>query len=120
MKLAIVAASALMLAAAPAFAGGYGDSHYAGAPQFANSAAINYAAQVGSIKAMVSKGSIKQVTGAAAEASNEGPCGCKGESVANAYSKNTSFQVGTIHAGVSMGSISQSAVSTATAKNFRW
>ena len=120
MKFAFIVASALTLAATPAFAGGFGGSHYAGSPQFASSAAVNYAHQTGAIKAIVSKGHIKQVTGAAAEAVNESGCGCAGKQVAKATSKNTSFQVGTIHAGFSSGSINQSAVSTSMARNTRW
>jgi hypothetical protein len=120
MKLVVIAASALAFVATPALAGGWGGSHYAGAPQFASSAAVNYATQSGAIKALVSKGHIKQVTGASAEAYNEGNCGCAGHQTAKAYSKNTSFQIGTISAGLSVGSINQSAVSTATAVNSRW
>jgi hypothetical protein len=120
MKLVIIAASAFAFIATPAFAGGFGGSHYAGSPQFASSAASNYAHQTGVIKAIVSKGHIKQVTGASAEAINEGNCGCSGKQVAKATSKNTSFQVATIHAGFSSGSINQSAVSTSLARNSRW
>jgi hypothetical protein len=120
MKFALIVASAFALVTTPALAGGFGGSNYAGSPQFASSAASNYAHQTGAIKAIVSKGHIKQVTGAAAEAINEGSCGCVGERVAKATSKNTSFQVGTIHAGFSSGSISQSAVSTSLARNTSW
>ncbi len=119
MKFAIAALSALALTAAPAFAGGYDNNHFAGSPQFANSSALNFAVQAGSIHALVSKGNIKQVAGASAEAINKGSCGCSGEQIANAVSKNTSFQVGTIKAGFSVGSINQSGVSTSTAKNVR-
>lgn len=120
MKFVLIAASAFAFAATPALAGGWGGSNYAGAPQFASSAAVNYAKQTGAIKAIISKGHIKQVTGASAEAINEGNCGCSGKQVAKAASKNTSFQVATIHAGFSLGSINQSAVSTSLAHNARW
>jgi len=120
MKFVIIAASAFALATTPAFAGGFSGANYAGSPQFASSAASNYAHQTGAIKAIVSMGHITQVTGAAAEAVNESGCGCGGKQVAKATSKNTSFQVGTIHAGVSSGSINQSAVSTSLARNTRW
>lgn len=119
MKFVLVAASALAFAATPALAGGWGGSHYGGSPQFATSSALNYATQIGSIKSFVSKGHIKQMTGASAEAINKSTCGCKGDQVAKANAKNVSFQVGTIHAGFSVGSINQTAVTTALAKNTR-
>jgi hypothetical protein len=118
MKTLIVAASALIIATAPAFAGGYGHSQPT-SPQFANATALNYAAQLGSVKALFSKGNIKQVTGASAEAINKSNCGCKGSQTANAFAKNNSIQVATIKAGVSIGSINQSAVATSLAKNVR-
>ena len=120
MKFALIVASALTLAATPAFAGGFGGSHYAGSPQFASSAASNYAHQTGAIKSMTNKGHIHQDAGAAAEAINEGNCSCKGKRVAKATSKNTSFQVATIKAGYNSGSINQSSVSTALARNSSW
>jgi hypothetical protein len=120
MKFALIAASAFALAATPALAGGFGGSHYAGSPQFASSAAVNYAHQTGAIKSMVNKGHIHQDAGAAAEAINEGNCGCAGKRVAKATSKNTSFQVATIKAGYNSGSIRQSSVSTALARNSSW
>ena len=120
MKFALIAASAFALAATPALAGGFGGSHYAGSPQFASSAAVNYAHQTGAIKSMVNKGHIHQDAGAAAEAINEGNCGCAGKRVAKATSKNTSFQVATIKSGYNSGSIRQSSVSTALARNSTW
>ena len=120
MKFVIIAASAFAFVATPTLAGGFGGSHYAGSPQFASSAASNYAHQAGVIKAVINKGYIKQMTGASAEAINEANCGCTGKQVATASSKNTSFQVATIHAGYNSGSIKQSAVSTSVARNSRW
>ncbi len=120
MKFALIVASALTLAATPALAGGFGGSHYAGSPQFASSAAVNYAKQTGAIKSMTNKGHIHQDAGAAAEAVNEGNCSCKGKRVAKATSKNTSFQVATIQSGYNSGSIKQSSVSTALARNSSW
>jgi hypothetical protein len=120
MKFVIIAASAFAFAATPAFAGGFGGSHYAGSPQFASSAAVNYAHQTGAIKTVTSKGHINQDTGAAAEATNEGNCGCVGKRVAKATSKNTSFQVATIQGHTSTGSINQSSFSTALAHNATW
>ena len=120
MKFTLIVASALTLAATPAFAGGFGGSHYAGSPQFASSAAVNYAHQIGTIKAITSMGHIHQDAGAAAEAVNEGNCSCMGKRVAKATSKNTSFQVATIQAHYNMGSINQSSVSTALARNTTW
>jgi hypothetical protein len=120
MKFALIAASAFALIATPALAGGFNGSNYGGSPQFASSAAVNYAKQTGAIKSMMSKGHINQDAGAAAEAANDSSCGCKGKQVAKATSKNTSFQVATIKAGYSTGSINQSAVSTSLAHNSRW
>jgi hypothetical protein len=120
MKFVIIAASAFAFVATPAFAGGFGGSNYAGSPQFASSAASNYAHQTGAIKTVTSKGHIHQDTGAAAEAINEGNCGCAGERVAKATSKNTSFQVATIKGHYSAGSINQSSVSTSLARNSSW
>ena len=120
MKFALIAASVFALAATPALAGGFGGSHYAGSPQFASSAAVNYAKQTGAIKSMTNKGHIHQDAGAAAEAVNEGNCSCKGKRVAKATSKNTSFQVATITTGYNSGSIKQSSVSTALARNSSW
>ena len=117
MKFAIIAASALAFVATPAFAGGFSGSNYAGAPQFASSAASNYAQQLADLGAYKTKGHIDQVTGAAAEAINEATCGCSGELTAKATSKNTSIQVAAIHATFTSGSITQSAVSTALAHN---
>ena len=119
MKFVLIAASSIVLASTSAFAGGFSGSHYAGSPQFATSAAVNYAHQSGAIKTMMNKGHINQETGAAAEASNVSSCGCAGKQVAKATSKNTSFQVATIHALSSHGSINQSSVSTAMAHNYR-
>lgn len=119
MKLAVIAASVLALAATPALAGGWGGHHQPASPQFAHASAMNYAVQAASIKAFISKGSIDQVTGASAEALNKAPCGCAGTQVATAKSKSVSLQVATIKSGVALGSISQSAVSTALAKNVR-
>jgi hypothetical protein len=118
MKSLIVAASALIIATAPAFAGGYGHQQST-SPQFANASALNYAKQLGSVHAAFSKGSIKQVTGAGAEALNQSHCGCPGSQTANAFAKNHSIQAATIGAGVSIGSINQSAVATSLAKNIR-
>ncbi len=67
MKLVVVATSALLLAASPAFAGGFDNHSQPTSPQFAGSSALNYAVQAGSIRALFSKGSVKQVTGAGAE-----------------------------------------------------
>jgi hypothetical protein len=120
MKFGIIAASVLALAATPALAGGFGGSHYAGSPQFASSAAVNYAKQTGAIKSIYSSGHIHQDTGAAAEAINEGNCGCAGKRVAKATSKNTSFQSATIQGHSSKGSITQSAVSTSLSRNSSW
>jgi hypothetical protein len=121
MKFALIAAaSVLAFAATPSFAGGFSGSNYAGSPQFANSAAVNYAHQTGAIKAVVNKGHINQETGAAAEAINEGNCGCVGKRVAKASSKNTSFQTATISAFSNKGSINQSSVSTSLARNSTW
>lgn len=120
MKFALIVASALTLAASPAFAGGFGGSNYGGSPQFASSAASNYAHQTGAIKTVTSKGHINQDTGAAAEAINEGNCGCAGKKVAKATSKNVSFQVATIQGHSSKGSINQSSVSTSLARNSSW
>jgi len=120
MKFAIIAASAFAFAATPAFAGGWGGSNYGGSPQFASSSASNYAEQTGAIRAVVSRGHIDQVTGAAAEAINERSCGCSGKQVAVASSKNTSFQVATIQGRFSTGSITQSSVSTSVAHNAGW
>jgi hypothetical protein len=117
MKLILIAASALAFAATPSMAGGFSGSNYAGAPQFASSAASNYAHQLADIGAYKTKGHIDQVTGAAAEAVNESDCGCTGSRTAVAVAKNTSFQVGAIHATFTSGSITQSAVSTALAHN---
>lgn len=119
MKFAIIAASALAFAASPALAGGWGGSHYAGSPQFAMSSALNYAHQVGSIKALVSKGKITQVTGASAEAINKSKCGCKGSQTALANAKNVSFQAATVTSGFHKGGIEQTAVTSAIAKNVR-
>lgn len=119
MKFLVVAASALAFATTPALAGGWGGSNYGGSPQFAHASAINLATQVGSIKAIVSKGNLKQLTGASAEAINKTTCGCRGKMKAGATAKNVSFQAGTIHAGFSFGSINQQAVSSAVAKNVR-
>jgi hypothetical protein len=119
MKFFAIAATAIALAATPAAAGGWGGSHSVVSPQFANASAMNLAVQSGAIKAIVSKGSVKQVTGASAEAINKSNCGCKGSQEATAHSKNVSFQVGTITPGFSVGSINQSAVSTSLAKNVR-
>jgi hypothetical protein len=121
MKFALIAAaSVLAFAATPSFAGGFNGSNYAGSPQFANSAAVNYAHQTGAIKSVTSKGHINQDTGAAAEAINEGNCGCGGKRVAKATSKNTSFQTATIQGHSSKGSINQSSVSTSLARNSTW
>jgi len=120
MKFTFIVASAFALAATPALAGGWGGSHYAGSPQFANSAAVNYAKQTGAIKTMTSKGRINQDTGAAAEAVNEGNCGCAGKRVAKATSKNTTFQVAKIQGRFSKGSINQSSFSTSLARNSTW
>jgi hypothetical protein len=120
MKFALIAASALAFAATPSLAGGFNGSNYAGAPQFANSAAVNYAHQTGAIKTVTSKGHINQETGAGAEAINEGNCGCAGKRVAKASSKNTSFQTATIQGYSSKGSINQSSFSTSLARNSTW
>ncbi len=119
MKFLVIAASAFAFAATPALAGGWGGHNYGGSPQFAHSSALNLAKQVGTINAGFSKGSVNQVTGAAAEAINKSKCGCKGDQTAKAMSKNISFQVGTINAGKSIGSVDQSAISTSLAKNVR-
>jgi len=119
MKRIIIAASALLVASAPAFAGGW--SHQSpSSPQFANSSALNLAVQVGSIHSFVSKGNVKQVTGAGAESYNKAECGCKGKQVANSVSKNVSLQVGRISGGLNVGSVNQSAVSTAYSGNTRY
>ena len=118
MKSLIVAASALIIATGPAFAGGW-DYQQPTSPQFANATALNYAVQIGSVKALFNKGGIKQVTGAGAEAINESFCGCKGEQHANAFAKNVSIQTATIKGGLSVGSVNQSAVATSFAKNYR-
>jgi hypothetical protein len=118
MKSLIVAASALIIATAPAFAGGYGYQSPT-SPQFANATALNYAKQLGSVNAAFSKGGIKQVTGAGAEAHNQSYCGCPGSQTANAFAKNLSIQTATIGAVASVGSINQSAVATSLAKNTR-
>ncbi|MGF1619436.1 MAG: hypothetical protein ACFCUR_02340 [Rhodomicrobiaceae bacterium] len=118
MKRIIIAASALIVATAPAFAGGW--SHQSpSSPQMANSSALNLALQVGSISAYHSTGSVKQVTGAGAESINKANCGCKGLQTANSVSKNVSIQVGRINSHHSVGSIDQSAVSTAFSSNRR-
>lgn len=118
MKSLIVAASALIIASAPAFAGGYGHSQPT-SPQFAAASAENFAVQSGAIKAGFNKGGIKQVAGASADAVNYADCGCSGSQTAVASAKNVSIQTAVINAGVSYGSISQSGVATASAKNFR-
>lgn len=118
MKSLIVAATALIVATAPAFAGGYGHSSPT-SPQFANATALNYATQVASVKTLFSKGKVEQVTGASAEAINKSNCGCKGSQTANAFAKNNSIQVATVKSGFNVGGISQSAVATSLAKNVR-
>lgn len=126
MKFLVVAASALAFAATPALAGGWGGSNYGGSPQFANSSALNFAKQMGTIKAQSGhskhgwgksvKSRIDQMTGASAEAINKSSCGCKGKQVAKAFAKNNSFQTAKIYG---VGTITQSAVSSALAKNVR-
>src|SRR5688572_4812374 len=96
MKFGIVAAAALVLSASSATAGGFNGSHYAPAPQFTNSSALNYAKQAAAVYGnKVSH--VEQVAGATAEAINEAKCGCAPvKQVANAHSKNVSIQVGKI------------------------
>jgi len=113
MKRVLIAASALIVATAPAFAGGW-------SMDVSNSAAVNLAAQVASIKSGFNKGKIKQVTGAAAESFNKRDCHCEGLQVSNAAAKNVSVQVGKVKSIVNVGTISQSAVSTAHASNNRY
>lgn len=119
MKLVIVATSALLLAVAPASAGGWGGQQSPSAPQFANSTALNYAKQIASIHAFKAYGGIKQVTGAGAESINKADCGCTGSQTATSFAKNYSFQVGTVKSGISGGWIDQSAVATSVSKNIR-
>ncbi len=120
MKRIIIAASALIVATAPAFAGGW-SNHSPSSPQLAHSSAYNLAVQVGTISAYHnSKGRVKQVTGAGAESLNKSGCGCKGVQKASAVSKNVSIQVGRIDSHHSVGSISQSSISTALSSNKRY
>jgi hypothetical protein len=118
MKSLIVAATALIVATAPAFAGGYGHSQPT-SPQFASATALNYATQIATVKSHMNKGKIEQVTGASAEALNKSGCGCHGSQTAHAFAKNNSIQVATVKSGFTVGGISQSAVATSTAKNLR-
>ena len=120
MKLGIIAATALLLSASSAMAGGFNGSHYTPAPQFANSSALNMAVQAASISGhKISH--LEQITGATAEALNEANCGCQpGLQVANAHAKSVSIQVGKIESyGGFVGKLSQTAVSSATAHNVR-
>ena len=120
MKFGLITATALILSASAAMAGGFNGSHHSPAPQFANASAYNMAAQVGAI--FGSKVShLEQVAGATAEAVNKAKCGCTpGKQVANAHAKNVSIQVGKIDSyGGFISKLSQTAVSSATAKNIR-
>lgn len=120
MKFGLITATALLLSASSAMAGGFNGSHYAPAPQFANSSALNYAKQAAAVYGnKVSH--VEQVAGATAEAINEAKCGCApAKQVANAHSKNVSIQVGKIDSyGGYVSKLSQTAVSSATAKNIR-
>lgn len=119
MKTVIVAASAFLLALAPASAGGYGGHNQVSAPQFAHSSALNYVKQIGVIKAHTNKGKLKQVTGASAESINKASCDCPGKQVAKSFGKNRSFQFGAIKAGHNSGKLDQSSVVTSFSKNVR-
>jgi hypothetical protein len=119
MKRIIIAASALIVATAPAFAGGW--SHQSpSSPQLAQSSALNLAVQVGSVKSFFSKGGVKQVTGAGAESLNRSECGCIGSQTATSVSKNVSLQVGSISGGLNVGKIDQSSISTSYSSNARY
>jgi hypothetical protein len=120
MKFGIITATALILSASSAMAGGFNGSHHSSAPQFANSSALNLAKQAAAIHG--SKVShLEQVAGATAKAINKANCGCvPAKQVANAHSKNVSIQVGKIdNYGGYISKLSQTAVSSATAKNVR-
>jgi len=113
--LLIAATAAVVLAGAPAHAGGFGGS------QHANSAAANLAAQVSKIR----KGNrrnlrINQVTGAAAESFNES----KGGKRVRQRAKSESFVNSTQRATVGRGNrgrirVNQDAISTSFSTNIR-
>lgn len=120
MKLGIIAATALVLSASTAMAGGFNGPRQAPAPQFANASALNLVVQVAKIRgSKISK--LEQVTGATALAKNKAVCGCvSGVQAANAHSKNVTLQLGMIenHHGFA-AKLSQTSVSSATAVNIR-
>lgn len=120
MKFGIITATALVLSASSAMAGGFNGSYSAPAPQFANASALNLVVQAAKIHgSKISK--LEQVTGATAIAKNKANCGCvSGMQAANAVSKNVTIQLGKIdgHHGYD-AKLSQTSVSSATAVNIR-
>lgn len=120
MKLGIIAATALVLSASSAMAGGFNGSYQAPAPQFANASALNLVVQAAEIRGS-KLSELEQITGATATATNKANCGCvSGVQAANASSKNVTIQLGKIetHHGFS-ATLSQTSVSSATAVNVR-
>lgn len=119
MKLVAIAASALILSASSAFAGGFGGHNHNTAPQFATSSALNLALQVGTVSGYKAS-SLEQISGAAAEAINKSNCGClPGSQTAHAGAKNVSIQFGKVTSVKGKASLSQTAVATSVAKNIR-